>query len=239
MATEFRKRDTFRFDNQTWKVTEIYNITWKDGTFSKEYKLKSNIGLIRYLEIEEDFHKKKKPEYSFWQEITDRKTFLSRAKYNLNKKVAVGNAEFPKVLEHNGVTYTFNKRYDGVCEYDYDDDEVINALDYSNRDDSKLLSIEIWDDETEISLGFPIEEQQITNIIRRKESFTDSPFFEKLSRRTGEIIIAAFILLFIGISKCSHKTSWNSDSRNYNDSTKVHRSSNNYYRGRSSGGFGK
>ncbi|WP_194768739.1 DUF4178 domain-containing protein [Tamlana sp. I1] len=234
MPIKLKKGFSFFYKNELWKVTDIYKIKWNDGSVSNEYKIKNKKGLIRYLEIELS---KNKANYSFWEKITD-KSVLSSSLNNVDDDyIAFEKAKFPKQIKYKGVNYSFKERNDGICQYAYEK-ETINSIDYSNQDGSKLLSIEIWDDEVEISTGIIIEESQISRIEKGSPNFDSSAIIDSLGKYIGAIIIVGFILISSLLSRCSNGNSWSDNSSNYNDSTKVNRS-NNFYRGRSSGGFGK
>ena len=233
MSITLKTGYTFSFENQTWKITESYFIKWNDGTESNEYKVKAENGITRFLEIEKDTSGNKS--YSFWAKIYD-KDFIYKSQNADADFIQIGNAKFPKKVNLQGINYEFDERNDGICKSTFESEEV-NSLDYANENGSKLLSIELWDDEIEVSLGRPIKEIAIKNI-EKKSPLLDGPIiFTWITKYIALIIVFCFFVINALLNSCNRKNSWNSDNSTYNDSTKVHRS-NNYYRNRS-GGFGK
>lgn len=227
---------TFFFENTTWKVTEMYKIKWNDGTKSKEFKVKSLSGTIRYLEIE--YGKKNKKTYSFWTKQSD-KSFLYEGQKLVKDYVSIGSAKFPKSIAYNDVYYEFDERTDGTCTYDYGEKEKVNSLDYTNKDDTKFLAIEFWDDEIEVSTGVPIKQTDISRIEKAQLSLTNNPVINFIGKYARFVVVGIFLLFMILANTCSKRGGWNDDSNTYNDSTKVKRYNNGYYRSRNSSGFGK
>ncbi|WP_143569773.1 DUF4178 domain-containing protein [Tenacibaculum agarivorans] len=223
----------FDYKNQTWKVTDIYKINWDDGSKTTEYKVKDKNGIVRYLMVE--LVRKQRPNYTFWEKLHDIDHFLAQINQTESDYVAINNAKFPKQFYYKNVEYNFDERCDGTCYYD-SESERVNSLDYTNSRDDRFFSIQLWDDEIEICTGKTISKSEIKNIQERKIAIGDSisVFFSKYF--VG-IIFISFMLLTFALQKCS-KSTWNGN-RDPNDSTKVHRSTNNYYRGRSSRGYGK
>ncbi len=234
MPIKLKKGYTFFYDNKSWKVTEVYKTRWNDGTKSEEFKIKTNLGIIRYLEIEIDGED---IDYSIWEKITNKRQFLSKFKKLEDDYVSVGNAKFPKVISYKGVDYKFVGQSNGVCSYDFETERV-DSIDYANKNNTRFFSIEVWDDEVEISTGIPIQESDIKQIEKGKYNILNSSVINFIGNYIGLVLVIVFVLTTALLQKCSNNNSWNDDSRYSNDSTKVHRS-NNYYRGRSSGGFGK
>lgn len=232
MKKELQLGYLFRYNNQTWKITEVYNIKWNDGTKSTEFKVKSNNNAVHYLEIETA--KDKSKTYSFWTKETN-KDFLFSDK-PLTNYVTLGSARFPKELNYNGVTYFYDETCTGTCNYGYETEQV-DSLDYTNKNDTRLFSIELWDDEIEVSTGFPIKESDISNIQEGKPSLGSTSLEGFFSKYFSWILIGGFIVVSSLMKTCSSRNTWNNDNQYQNDSTKVNRS-NSYYRGRS-GGFGK
>lgn len=233
MRINLKRGYLFRYNNQTWKVTEVYKVKWRDGTKSDEYKVKSERNVIHYLEIETD--KKGSKTYSFWEKQSN-KDFLFSDK-PLADYVTLGKAKFPKQINYNGVLYYYDETNTGSCVYNFETEQV-DSIDYTNEDDTKLLSIELWDDEIEVSTGFPIKESDISNIQESKNSFIDSPVISFISKNIAIVLVFGFIVLSSLLNRCSSKNEWNGDSRYTNDSTQV-KKSNNYYRSRNSRGSGK
>lgn len=222
----------FRYNNQTWKITEVYKIKWNDGTKSTEFKIKSSKNIVRYLEIETAKNKSKV--YSIWTKETN-KDFLFSDK-PLKDYVTLGSARFPKEINYNGEMYFHDETCTGTCTYDYETEQV-DSLDYTNKNDTKFFSIELWDDEIEVSTGIPIKESDISNIQEGNPELSNSFSFKFISKYISWILIGGFVFISFLMKNCSRSTTWSNDNQYKNDSTKVHRS-NNYYRGRS-GGFGK
>lgn len=225
----------FYYNNKHWKIIEVYNITWEDGTKSKEYKIKSDSGLISFLEITTD--KETRFTFSFWTK-RNKPNFLETSQKLTEDFIFLGKAKFPKKTTFYGAVYYFDEQVDGICNYGYEKEKV-NSLNYSSKDKKKLLSIELWDDEIEVSTGIIIKRSDISKIETGHLSILNTSFLNLINKYVNEIIIILLLLFFFLLEKCSNKNSWENNS-NYNssDSTKIYRN-NNYYRGRSFGGFGK
>jgi len=234
MAIELKKGYTFFYQNTLWKVTEVYTIRWKDGSKSYEYKVKSDKGIIRYLEIETDL--KNVSAYSFWEKIHNKNQFLSEFRNLEDNFVTIGKTKFPKEIEYKGVKYEFDERNDGMCFYDYEEEEV-NSIDYTNHNDTKFFSIEVWDDEVEFSIGIPIKQHDISRIEKGKGGLFSSSILNVIGKNISYVVIGVFAVLSLVLNRCSTRT-LSGDSDQYRDSTKVHRS-NNSYRSRNTTGFGK
>ena len=232
---ELKKGYLFNYKTQIWKVTDIYKINWDDGSNTTEYKVKDKNGIVRYLMIE--YVRKESPKYTFWEKLHNIDYFLSQITKTETDYVSINNAKFPKKFNYKNVEYDFDERCDGTCYYDYESERV-NSLDYTNTDDTKFFSIQLWDDEIEICTGKLISKTEIKNIQERKTFVDTSSLGSFISRYFVGLIFGAFILMTLMLEKCSNNNSWNGN-RDYNDSTKVYRNTNNYYRGRSSRGFGK
>lgn len=233
-----KKGTTFDYEGKIWKITEVYKIKWDDGTKSTEYQVKTNRH-VGFLEVHLDAEKNLN--YSFWRKETNKNHFLSIIKNTTSDFVELGSAKFPKKINYKKVSYTFKAICDGTCSYGYESERV-NSLDYTNENNTKLLSIELWDDEIEISTGIYITRADISNI-QESKSYTSginsSSIIETLAKYSSGIFITLFFLITFLCNRCS--SSWNGN-RDPNDSTKVYRNSGSsrgtYYRGRSSG-FGK
>lgn len=123
----------------------------------------------------------------------------------------------------------------------YESAKVI-SLDYESLNKKRLFFIELWEDEMEISTGFPIKESDISQIEKSTSTFETSANFDFMGRNIGGFVVGGFILFIMFFSTCfkSSNYSWdNSNSAYSNDTSKVERSNNNYYRGRSSRSRGK
>ncbi len=241
---ELKRGDTFTFRNSTWKVTESCEIKWNDGTVSKEFKVKSNAGLIRFLEIESDLQGKKT--YSYWKKEYNTE-FLVKGQDAKSDSIHENGLKFAKNFTYKGIRYDFDQRSSGMCQYDFFSGyqkEIVVSLDYSNNGNSKLLSIELWDDDVEgyddaeVYLGEVIIESDIKNIEKKKWAISGSSILD-LAYNYSTAIFIAFVVIFISFSRCNRKNSWGSgESSTQEDSTKVKRS-NNSYRGRNTYGYGK
>lgn len=230
---------TFNFRNSTWKVTEVYQINWEDGTKSDEYKVKSEQGILRYLEIFSD--NSNQISYSFWVKEFDH-DFLHRTKIKDDNFISIDKFKFPKKLNLKGVKYEYTADQAGNCHYGITnlfEKERVDSINYENQNGSRLLSIEIWDHETEISVGTPIDREDLKNIEKGKPPITTDLLVNWGNKYLTVIILVVYILVSMIMSKCNQKKSWDYQNSDYqNDTTKVYRS-NNYYRGRTSSGFGK
>lgn len=231
---ELKRGYLFDYKNNTWKVTDIYNIKWDDGSKTTEYQVKNKKGEVRYLMLE--FIRKQKPSYTFWEKISNIDSFLKTISKTESDFVSIGTAKFPKKFYYKNVEYNFDERCNGTCTYNYETERV-NSLDYTNNDDNKFFAIQLWDDEIEIATGVSILKTQISNIQVRTSFISSDSIWSFLEKHLVLYIFALFFLVTFALNKCS-KTSWDNN-RDPNDSTKVYRNGNSYYRGRSSRGFGK
>lgn len=222
---ELKRGYQFRYNNNTWKVTEVYNISWDDGTKSTEYQIKSK-HRVAYLEVH--LNKDKETLYSFWVKDVNKERFLLKISNPKSDYISLGKANFPRKIYHAGVEYNFHERTDGICYYGYDDERV-NSLDYENADFTKKLAIELWDDEIEISTGIPILAEDISHIEKKRSYINTNAIVNTIENNISFFYLLAFVILFIVIVRCSEE----------NNSNTVYRNSGSFYRGRSSSGFGK
>lgn len=236
---ELRKGHTFTYLGRSWKITESYKIEWNDNSISNEFKIKSDEGVIKYLEILTNGDNN--TSLSFWSKEYD-KDFIYKAQNTDNDYIAIGNARFPKKVNLKGINYNFITKHTGTCQYGFSNSyekERVDSIDYKNENNSKLLSIELWDDEIEVSTGIPIKESELKNIEKGIPPITVDLINNWFNKNLMTILILGIILISFLLNRCNQSNSWNSnDSISQNDSTKVHRS-NNPYRGRTSYGFGK
>ncbi len=224
-----KRGTTFRFENKTWKVTEIYRIKWNDGTKSVEYKVKSNSFTSRYLEV--SYGNGNATRYSFWRKEPNKEKVLAETQNLENSFISVKKAKFSKKIVHYNTTYNFKEKVSGICK-----NETVNAIEYSDISNTKFLAIEIWDDEVEVSSGFTIQKTDISYIIVFDKEKDQNRFFNTIAVLIGILFLGTIITF----KECSPKNkSWDRRNNYSNDSSKVHRNSNSYYRGRSSRGYGK
>lgn len=234
---ELKPGYTFSFENELWKVAEAYTINWRDNTSSFEYKVKSGTGAIRYLEIAANTDNT--VSYSFWTKAVF-KDFANACQESTAEHTQMGKFSFPKLLNLYGIEYNFIEIAEGVYQDNYETAKLF-SWDYANTAADNFFSIEIWEDETEVSTGRVINEADITGIEVGK-AITDFPLMQKI----GKYIIYIVIFIFVGfgllISQCSRtnttQNGYGENAAKENDSTRVNRS-NNYYRRRNSTGFGK
>jgi len=238
MIFELNRGDKFKLRNRTWKVTEVYKTQWNDGTKSVEYKIKSAENSIKYLEI--DFDENENTSFSLWVKQSN-KDVISNNQEITNDFVTVYGTHYPKKMIFKGTTFKFEGKYEGVWSFNYESEKVI-ALDYESLNKKQLLSIELWEDEMEISTGFQIKESDITQIEKNESPINGSAFLSFVGNNIGGVLFGAFFLLMIFLGTCTQQNNNsrnNSNSAYSSDTTKVERSNNNYYRGRSSRSRGK
>lgn len=238
MIFELNRGDTFHLRNRIWKVTEVYKTQWNDGTRSVEYKIKSVDSSIKYLEI--DFDKNENTSFSLWVKQSNKDVISSNQEIT-NDFITVYGTHYPKKMIFKGTTFEFEGKYEGIWSYNYESEKVI-SLDYESLDKKRLLSIELWEDEMEISTGFLTKEAEITQIKKSETPLNDSAFLSFLSNNIASVIGGAFFLIVILLSTCteqSNNSRNNSNSAYDSDTSKIERSNNNYYRGRSSRSRGK
>lgn len=231
MLVDLKPRDTFQFKSQTWKVAEAYIINWRDNTTSYEYQIKTHKNKTRYLEIELD--KNNNATYSFWKKLATKSFPTPKRSASTVDSIRIGKLEVPKTLKYNGVVYTFDEQVKGKCRYE-GEMEQITSFDFLDASETKFLSFELWEDELEISTGYRIFEDNISNVVKAPSSIKDSVLFSKYFGYA-----ALLVILFFGIilNNTNDDYYYNSE-ETVADTSKVGRS-NNSYRGRNSGGYGK
>lgn len=238
---EIKPGYTFHFENVIWKVTEAYTVDWQDNTKSFEYKVKSNTGAIAYLEISLDTNNT--TAYSFWTRAVF-KDFANACQQSTADHTTMGKFSFPKNINLYGVDYGFVEITEGLYRDSYETAKFY-SWDYANSTADNLFSIEIWEDETEVSTGRIINEGDITQIEAGQsvgQSISSFPLVKQLGKYAFVIVLFIFAGTGILINQCSRSnTTQNGYGENNvqeNDSTRVNRS-NNIYRRRNSTGFGK
>lgn len=236
MPLQLKEGYSFFLRNEKWKITEVYHTKWEDNTSTKEYKLKSFPGDIRYLEIETT--ETGENNYSFWKKIKDKDQFHSTFTRVSPSNIKVGNAEFPKKVTFKSITYYYNQHSQGISE-SLNSTEKLHSVDYCNEEGTHFFSLEIWEDEIEVSTGELVQESDISKIEEGKLSFTESPRFKQRAPLMGLGVLIAFLALNTSINSCNHNNQYNSDGTQVKDSTRVGRSSSSFFRNRNSGGFGK
>lgn len=228
---------TFHFENEIWKVTEAYTINWRDNTSSFEYKVKSNGGAIRYLEMAVDIDNS--VSYSLWTKAVF-KDFSNAYEQSTAEHVKMDDFSFPKALNLYGVDYHFVEIVEGTYQDEYETAKLF-SWDYADVTDKNLFSIEIWEDETEVSTGKIIREFDLTQV-EAGSLVIASPFMQKVGRNIIYVVVFLIAGLGLLVSQCSRNTNsqngYRESSAKQNDSTRVNRS-NNIYRRRNSTGFGK
>lgn len=228
MIEKLKRGYTFCYDKTIWKVTQVYTIKWKDATSSIEYRIKSDKGQIAFLEIETD-EKTNRKTYLFWE-----KEYDVDCEKGTTDTIKVDELEFDKEINHKSIAYTFNKKIKGKFRYNHTTEKVI-SLDYENEDNTKFLSIEVWEDEYEFSTGIIIESTDITQIEEPSSYFATIDSSSIISGLKQRIVPITFMMLFFlfFITRCSNS---NEDGDNENS---INRSSTNIIRSRNYGGYGK
>lgn len=235
---DIRKNSTFRYKNQLWKVTEVYNYSWDDGSKSTEFKIKSQIGSVLYLEIEQNDDDK--TVCRMWTDIPYKDLSLKgRKQESPSERISFNGKSFPKKINHNGKELFYFDQSSGSCSYGFSRERV-DSLTYATEDKIYYISLEIWEDEKELCSGVLIDESNISQIKEGKKSVSSLGFVQAIGRNISLVVIGFFVFLFTMINTCSPSFSSNSDDPYYrNDSTRVNKSNRNYYRNRNSRGYGK
>ncbi|MCT4598604.1 MAG: DUF4178 domain-containing protein [Vallitalea sp.] len=85
---------------------------------------------------------------------------------SLYQKVVAITTEAPRVYEYKGVTYYMQEGSDAIVEQvqgniNLTQGEEVDYYSYSDEDGEKLLSIEIWNGEVEMSIGRYIQDYNV------------------------------------------------------------------------------
>ncbi len=234
---ELKPGYTFHFENEVWKVTEAYTINWRDRTSSFEYKVKSGAGAIRYLELAVDAQND--VSYSFWTR-TVFKDFANACQLSTAEHTKMGKFSFPNEIQLYGIDYRFIEIVEGTYQDNYKTAKLY-SWDYADTTAENFFSIEIWEDETEVSTGRVINESSLSQIEAGK-AYTELPFVQLIGKYAIYVVIFLFTLMGLLVSQCSRSSSsqraYGDDAYQQNDSTRINRSTN-FYRRRNSTGFGK
>jgi hypothetical protein len=238
---DIKRGSTFRFNNQTWKVTEVYKYRWDDDSTTTEFQIKNQEGNTLHLEI--DLNDDDQTVCIVWTDIPYYKGFFGKRNSKV-EKIKFKGKSYPKILTYDGIEYLYFNESHGTCTYGFYT-ESVSSLSYASADKRNLVSLEIWEDdgeiEKELAVGEVIDEASITHITEGKKGISDYGFIRTLGKNILWVVLLPFIFIIASIDSCSNKNnSWNSDDPYYqNDSTKVNRTNRTYYRNRNSRGYGK
>ena len=226
---------TFSLEAKTCRVTETYTITWDDDSLSKEFKLKSNKGEIMFLEINTD--KKGDTWYSLWTPLKSR-DFLFKQK---GETIDVGAQRFPKTIDYQGNKFTYTGHHKGICKYGPGspyNTEKVDSIDYAKASDDEFLSIEVWDDEVEASVGKEIDSSLIRNIHSPSASeLAIIKLSSFINKNMGLLVFGSFFALLLTVKNCGYRDG-NFYVKGSENDTLVDKS-NNRYRSRNTFGYGK
>lgn len=174
----FRTEEKIRVEGHAYIVKgsiEFYNTS--DGCQWSEYKIKSlDSGIIKWLSIDNTYN-----EYSIYDQYIYNKSFDN---YNIDRsgyrEVDSGMA---KVIESTG-------------DVDVDLGDIVEFKEFEDISESKIISIEIWEDETEYSKGYYLDKSSIKKV--------DSVEINNISGKTNNIrksdssTIAIVAILIVG-----------------------------------------
>lgn len=218
---DFKNGTVYTIRSKKWTIVESYRIDWEDRSTSYEYKLKSeNNKAVKYLERYVEGASEK---YSLWTAQTFPKNLLKADDFVEN--IEFNGINYPKKIVYKGTNFTFLEASNGVYS-DSTDTENMYAVTYADSLKAKYLSIEFYEDETELSIGESINVSNIQYLKNEKPSFFNSSFFLTIKRNLSLIGFSFFILFIIIASTCD-------------DDEKTERNSNGIYRHRSTGSGGK
>ena len=237
-VNDIQRGSTFRFNNEIWKVTEIYRYEWNDGSNSKEFKIKSKTGAVRYLETE--LNDNDELVCRVWTDIRYKNLSLKgRKKEAATERFSFNGKSYPKKIHHDGKEMFYFDQSSGYCSYGFTK-ESVDSLTYATQDKKHYLSLEVWEDEKELSYGTLIDKSSITNITEGKKGVSDYGIVRVIGRSISWIVIGFFIFIVAMMDSCDTSFGSNSGDPYYeNDSTRVNKSNRNYYRNRNSRGYGK
>lgn len=200
MTEQLKPGSSFTFRNERWKIIEAYVIKWHDGSISKEYQIRSPYRSIKYLEIW--IAKDGETEYSVWEEEPN--TVLAETTSNSDgDSVLVGMRRVPRQITRQGITYTYQEHIMGGCEFAHEYESVM-SIDYTDSNGYKLLSLEVWSGELEISVGEKIEKTDIKDIQDGKLDLADRPFAKFIGKSMGFFIVVGIFLLSVITGQCSN-----------------------------------
>ena len=158
--TDIRVGSILEYNLKTWEVQEEYEYDWGNNSFSYEYKLVSDNGII-YLNIEED------------DDITcivSKKISISLIAGVLQSMEKHGMPPSEVILE--GITYYRGNEKPGFFRNTEttkpEESEEFISWDYIDKTEKKSLSIEQWGEkEYEASVGIIEPESAFSNILIR------------------------------------------------------------------------
>ena len=155
---ELKKWQIIYIDNI--KYTVVNMVEYKEDTWKwKEYELREDNGAVKWLEIEEKEQ--------------------GEIKYSIYTKYMGTINEEEMFIEKGGITYELEEKgYAKVTNYfgdaDVDMFEVCEYFDYLSEDKTKIISIQKWEDETEVTQGEYIDISRIRITQEKDQKITKS-----------------------------------------------------------------
>jgi len=148
----------FDYDMKSWVVKEVYGYDWGNNSFTREYKVDSG-DEVAFLDVEDD------DELSL---VMSKPTTLRKIEEDVADKITK-KGKPPKKIHFEGDLYYKEEDSAGyfknVAKESYDWEEFI-TWDYINENETHVVSITQWDEQTiEASAGLIVKPYQISNII--------------------------------------------------------------------------
>ena len=174
MVEKFKNGQVIKIKNEAYVVIGMIEFQ-EDSWVWQEYKLKSDSGKVKWLNVEENEGKKQYSIYEMNFSIPIMKSMNFNFKNKNYKLFEKGTARV--------------KTYFGNV--DVDKNEKVNFSEYISEDKKTLVSFEDWSGEIEKSIGNYLDETdiEITNEIKAVK--TTSP------KKSESIIVVVFSMLFI------------------------------------------
>jgi len=148
----------FDYDLKSWIVREKYEYDWGSNNFSYEFKIDSGDD-VAFLSLEDDGQ----INLGLFRPIKIRK---------IDEDVAdeiVKNEKAPRQLHYEGQTFYLDADSAGYfrdCGKPSEDWEEVISFEYLDDEETQILSITQWDDETfEASIGIVLQSHEISNLL--------------------------------------------------------------------------
>jgi hypothetical protein len=148
----------FDYNLKSWVVKEAYTYDWGNHFFTKEYKVDSG-DEVGFLHVEDDGE----------LILTFSKPMKIR---KIEEDVAdeiVKNEKAPRKIHYDNELYYLDADSAGYFKdeaSEYDEWDELISYEYFNEDETRIISITQWDDETiEASSGIVLKEHEISGIL--------------------------------------------------------------------------
>lgn len=201
-VTDLRKGFLLDYDMNTWEVKEEYEYDWANEFYTKEYKI-VNGSEERFLSVEVDDETK----LALWQKVG-----IHSIDTRIPGHIMKHEEPMRQIALHGDIYYRHEESLGYWRNTANSNWSKMISWDYSTQDGSKLMTIERWgEEEFEATLGKPVKEFEISNILPRENTPKRAPRDYQENKKKSKLFlflsIAGLALLFFGVSKCSDSMS--------------------------------